>query len=319
MDDQPDENERLALAALRQSRSLLASPESGRAALAFQPRRSDVFVTTAPKCGTTWMTQICHQLRSGGDMDFDELTRVVPFLELGVDMGQDLDADHAWKPRVFKTHLSRHQCPKGGRYITVVRHPYDVAVSQWAFHQGWMFSHGAIRCNTYVQQIWLKSGQPAVQDLSGGYLQSGTALHHYMSWWPQRHNPNVLFVFYEDMKENLEREISRVASFLGITDPTRIANANEMASFEFMYANQGKFDDNFVKSYQNTRMGLAESAGSNKACGKVSTAGGKRDLLNMTSRGLIDQVWAEVCQPVTNASSYDDWRKLFHDEQCFQL
>ena len=33
----------------------------------FKPRATDVLITTAPKAGTTWMQQILHQLRSGGD------------------------------------------------------------------------------------------------------------------------------------------------------------------------------------------------------------------------------------------------------------
>ena len=39
-------------------------------------RQGDVFVCTYPKCGTTWMTQICHQLRTGGDEAFGEITEV---------------------------------------------------------------------------------------------------------------------------------------------------------------------------------------------------------------------------------------------------
>mgnify|MGYP002841970148 CR=1 FL=1 len=31
--------------------------------------RSDVFVVTYPKCGTTWMTQIVHALRTRADID----------------------------------------------------------------------------------------------------------------------------------------------------------------------------------------------------------------------------------------------------------
>ena len=68
-------------------------------------RASDVFVATPPKCGTTWMQMIIHQLRSGGDMSFEEISNVVPFIEIAGDLGIDVDADQEYFPRAFKTHL----------------------------------------------------------------------------------------------------------------------------------------------------------------------------------------------------------------------
>ena len=58
-----------------------------------------MFVVTPPKCGTTWMQQILHQLRSGGDMSFDEISDVVPFIELAYDTELDLEAEHKYQPR----------------------------------------------------------------------------------------------------------------------------------------------------------------------------------------------------------------------------
>ena len=84
-----------------------ASSEYGRN---FKPRPSDVFIVTYPKCGTTWMSQICHMLRGGG-MDFGEITEVCPWDEKAKMCGQDLDADQEKSPRIFKSHLRREQGP----------------------------------------------------------------------------------------------------------------------------------------------------------------------------------------------------------------
>ena len=62
--------------------------ESIRIGRAMKPRPDDVFVVTYPKCGTTWMTQICHQLRTGGSDDFGEITEVCPWDILAHDCGQ---------------------------------------------------------------------------------------------------------------------------------------------------------------------------------------------------------------------------------------
>lgn len=52
------------------------------------------------------MQQIVHQLRTGGDgdMEFDEISCVVPWIELAGDLGQDLDAEQRKNPRCYKTH-----------------------------------------------------------------------------------------------------------------------------------------------------------------------------------------------------------------------
>lgn len=97
------------------------------------PRPSDVFVSTYPKCGTTWMTQIVHMLRTKGDMNFGEITEVVPWDILAHDCGQDLDADHVANPRCFKSHEPWETIPKGARYIYVARHPLDAFVSFYHF------------------------------------------------------------------------------------------------------------------------------------------------------------------------------------------
>jgi hypothetical protein len=109
------------------------SDASVKAGHSFKPRPTDIFVTTYPKCGTTWMTQICHQLRTGGHMDFEEIVEVCPWDILALDCGQDLDADHVANPRVFKSHERSADIAKGGRYIHVCRNPLDAFISFYRF------------------------------------------------------------------------------------------------------------------------------------------------------------------------------------------
>ena len=59
----------------------------------FKPRPSDILIVTPMKTGTTWVQQIAHQLRTGGDMDFKEITEVVPYIESAHDMHLDLEAE----------------------------------------------------------------------------------------------------------------------------------------------------------------------------------------------------------------------------------
>lgn len=80
---------------------------------------------------------------------------------------------------MFKTHFTEESCPKGGKYTAVVRHPYDVVVSQYKFFADWMFSSSDMEVNQFVQQISLH-GTRSPRPTEAGYTQQATALEHYM-------------------------------------------------------------------------------------------------------------------------------------------
>ena len=193
-------------------------------ARAFRPRADDVIVATYPKAGTTWMQQIVHGLRSGGDMDFEEISAVVPWIELAHDMGIDLEAPQKAAPRAFKTHWNGTQMPAEGRYIVVIRDPRDTMVD----HPG------------------------------------GSYWSHLRSWWARRHEGTVLMLAYEDLIADLPREVRRVAAFIGCSDADAIAVATRQARFDFMKAHERHFDDHLTAEARNTACGLPPDARSSK-------------------------------------------------------
>src|SRR3954451_11580486 len=91
----------------------LVSEAGFASGLAFVPRSSDVIIASYAKCGTTWLQQMVHSLRTGGDLDFDAILRVVPALEPAADLDLDLDGPQRAEPRAFKSHLSYDQAPAG--------------------------------------------------------------------------------------------------------------------------------------------------------------------------------------------------------------
>lgn len=97
-----------ALLLLRERLSKFETEDGRRKGLSYQPRPNDVGICTAAKAGTTWMQQICHQIRAadvGGDMNFDEIGCVVPWIELAVDLGQDLEAEQYGEKRASRACL----------------------------------------------------------------------------------------------------------------------------------------------------------------------------------------------------------------------
>jgi len=97
--------------------------EGRKKGLGVTPRKGDVFICTSPKAGTTWMQQICHQLRTNGDMSFEEISNVVPWLETCEDIGIDVNGEQVTSPRLFKTHAWRPHLntSEDAKYILITR------------------------------------------------------------------------------------------------------------------------------------------------------------------------------------------------------
>ena len=223
-----------------------------------RPRVGDVLVVTSPKCGTTWVQQIVHQLRSRGSMDFEEISIPVPWIEMAHDLGQDLDAEQGFTPRAFKTHCWYDHCPKakGAKYIVVVRDPHDVALSFFSFFQGWFFQPGEVSLDEFIRGFWLARGVPASP------MQNASYFHHLVSWWQHRTNPDVLFLFYEDLKSDLPAHVAKIAAFLELDDAeARCKTAVEHSTFEFMSKHSSHFDERHSKIARNAACGLSADAG----------------------------------------------------------
>src|SRR6476659_2090079 len=77
----------------------------------YRPRPTDVVITPYGKCGTTWLQQIFHTLRTRGDFDFDDISRVVPWIETAKIVGVPLDTPQKAEPRGFKSHLGYDAVP----------------------------------------------------------------------------------------------------------------------------------------------------------------------------------------------------------------
>jgi len=294
--------------------------EAGRLkGLDFKPRATDVFVVTSPKCGTTWLQQIVHQLRSNGNMEYDEISRVIPWLELASDQGQDLDAPQGFEPRAFKTHACYQHCPEGAgsKYIVVVRDPHDVAISFFSFFEGWFFQPGEVLLEEFVREFWLARGAPASRMNNASYF------HHLTSWWPHRHREDVLFLFFEDLKEDLEGAVAQVSDFIGVAhEGTESAAAIRAlachnSTFKFMSEHSSHFDERLSKIARNSACGLPPDAGMAGGGAKVRAgeAGKGRATLSPELRKDIDAKWEGVVGEATGCTTYQALRDRCHAER----
>ncbi len=273
----------------------LVTREASERGRGFALEASDVVISPFSKCGTTWLQQIVHTLRTRGDMDFDDISRVVPWLEVSHDLGLDLDAPQRGTPRAFKSHLCWHQVPKGGRYLVSFRDPRDALVSAYRFLEGWFFEAGSIGIEEWAEARFLGNREH-------GYW------HHLSSWWAQRENPDVLLLCFEDMVEDLPGTIERVAHFLGLRlDPALRETALQHASFAFMKARGDRFDDRMLRERSERVCGLP--AGSDSAKVREGRVGEHRREVPPAVLEALDRAWREDIEGPLGLVSYNALRE----------
>merc|ERR1712232_285536 len=114
----------------------------------------------------------------------------------------------------------------GGKIIYAMRDLPDVATSFWK----------------YVQQFegfLVDNNVDSVAELMmGGHLYYGFWEDSMASYLKHRDSSNILFVKFEDLKDNLRSEIQRMAQFLGVSlTDFEMVNVEELASLSFMKKN----------------------------------------------------------------------------------
>ena len=259
---------------------------SARSIERFAPRTTDVVIAPFGKCGTTWTQQIFHTLRTKGDMNFDDISRVVPWIETSGSLGLDINAEQKACPRGFKSHLSYDKVPKGCRYINVIRNPIDAAYSSFKFMEGWYIEPGTVSADEFVLQN----------------ARKGEYHRHFVSWWPHRNDENVLYLVYEHMKQDITATIKKIAAFIEVAlDQNLLEITKKHSSFSFMTEHQDRFDDAMLRKQSEARV-LPEGSDSSKVrVGKV----GEYDLGEEVIAAL-NVKWQEIVMPVTGFGSYKE-------------
>ena len=283
MDDQAPRRARSMPEFGKAAMQLFRDEEIGASIQSYRPRPTDVVIAPFAKCGTTWLQQIFHCLRTGGDMDFDDISRVVPWIETALATGLDLESPQRAEPRGFKSHLSYEAVPKGARYIVALRDPKDAIVSFYRFMEGWIIEPGAIS----VDEI--AGFRLATSDEHDGYW------HHLNTWWAERDNPEVLLLSYEQMSAEPEASIRKVAAFCGIPlDDGLLARTLEQSSLAYMLEHKDRFDDAMMRRVSEQRCNLP--AGGDSAKVRKGGSGGGRELSAKIDAAL-DAKWAELVAP----------------------
>ncbi|HEY2177479.1 MAG TPA: sulfotransferase domain-containing protein [Caulobacteraceae bacterium] len=256
----------------------------------YRPRPTDVVISPFGRCGTTWLQQVFHCLRTGGDMDFDDISRVVPWIEAAELLGLDINAEQRAQPRGYKSHLAYPALPAGARYVVSLRDPRDAVVSMHELMEGWLLEPGAVSADLFASW-WTE------RNFGNNWWA------HFLSWWEQRDNPDVLLLSYEHMVDDPALAIRRLAAFCGLPlDDDLLARTLERSSRAYMLRHKDKFDDLMIREASERLCGLPPGSDSSKV--RNGVVGRYRDVLAHETIAILDRKWAAVVAPATGLADY---------------
>uniref|UniRef100_A0A8C0VZT3 Sulfotransferase n=1 Tax=Castor canadensis TaxID=51338 RepID=A0A8C0VZT3_CASCN len=182
----------------------------------FQALPDDVLISTYPKSGTTWVSEILDMIYHDDDLEKCQRAPIyvrVPFLEFqcpGLPSG--LETKDTPAPRLLKTHLPLALLPQSlldqkVKVVYVARNAKDVTVSYYNFHQMAKVHPDPGTWNSFLEEFM------------DGKVSYGSWYQHVQEWWELSHTHPILYLFYEDMKENPKREIRKILQFVGRSVP----------------------------------------------------------------------------------------------------
>jgi aryl sulfotransferase len=223
----------------------------------YKPRPGDTIIATASKCGTTWMQRIVCLLVFQ-DADPRPLPTVSPWVEATFH-GNVIELHRAISQqqhrRFLKTHLPVDGLPLYDevRYIHVARDGRDAFMSMHNHFSGLSAEQLAVLDRIGVEdpaigrpfprvptdpaeyfRIWIST--PVVGDQTDGTPDT-SYFDLEVGYWQERHRDNFLLVHYNDLLRNLDAEMRRIASFLGIAvNEDAWPNLISAAGFQAMQA-----------------------------------------------------------------------------------
>jgi aryl sulfotransferase len=216
----------------------------------FRFRDDDIVISTYAKSGTTWVQQIVAQLIFDGAEDLP-VAEMSPWLDLRIPAREEkLAALEAQTHRRFiKTHLPVDALVMSPRakYLYIGRDGRDVVWSMYNHHANandlWyeLLNNTPGRVGPPIERPPQSVRQYFLDWLAKDGHPFWPFWENVRSWWQIRNLPNVLFLHFERLRQDLPGEIGRIAKFLDIPlDPLSFGRIVQHSSFAYMKANGTK-------------------------------------------------------------------------------
>jgi hypothetical protein len=161
---------------------------------------SDIYVSTYSKSGTTWAQIILYQLTTSGEMNFDHLFDISPWIWYAA--VREVKPAVTPAPRILKSHDDYRRFRQGrrGRIIFVLRDGRDVCVS--------LYHH---RCN-------FKRYTGTFEAHFDHFLHNTEYnwFDHLMPWLENSGGLPIHYVHFEDLKTHFDAPVLELAKFCDI-------------------------------------------------------------------------------------------------------
>ncbi|KAF8009964.1 hypothetical protein BT93_J0827 [Corymbia citriodora subsp. variegata] len=182
----------------------------------FKAKDEDIILVSHPKSGTTWLKALVFSIVNRSHFDISStplLTsnphEVVPFIE----HKPWPDLDCPTKPRLLATHIPYPSLPESIKQsdcliIYICRNPMDIIVSSWYFYLE--------AARSQDQPEW--SLEEHFENFCQGQILFGPFWDHITGYWKEslERPSKVLFLKYEDLKDDIGGQLKKVAQFVGL-------------------------------------------------------------------------------------------------------
>ncbi len=273
--------------------------------VSFKPLPNNVIVAVPPKCGTTWLLHICHQIRMhGAEPDFEYQTNIVTWIELA-EKAFNLDPatmPQPASPRILATHLPYPLVPKGGKIIYCFREQKDVIVS----------------AHYYLDSFFSLKGRVSLSNMALALIQVvENNLNNLLLWWEHRHDDDILLFFFEDLLEDHAGCVHQIAKFIGVDcDGDILARVVHTTTHTEMARHHRKFDSPVA-------IEIAKKAGESlppeiERVERVRKNGGRSgdgQQLPADIQQRVDKLWLDIITPKLGFSNLQEMREAWHKEQ----
>ncbi|XP_058118160.1 luciferin sulfotransferase-like [Anopheles ziemanni] len=197
----------------------------------------DLWIVTAPKCGTTWtqemMWLVDHNLDYTAAAEVNLIARSIflEFCTLVPKFEEDTIAavERMQRPRHIKSHLPMALLPKQlwtvrPRIVYCARNPKDMVTS---FYHHYCHLHG-----------YRGTKEAFFEAILHDQVLYQPQIPHTLDFWSIRNEPNVLFIHYEEMKRDMAAVLVRASRFLDKSyTKEQLAQLEHHLSFDVMKNN----------------------------------------------------------------------------------